>query len=330
MDVVDASAMSTGHEAVQAHIELLQPFPDSFQAAVLGQFARIEQALRTVEQDPDTSVHTVRKTLKRLRGLIRLVRDEVGYAAYRSENVVLRDTGRKLAPVRDGFVLVRTLDQLRGEYRALLSPDAFTRTRNHLVMTHDQARRAVLADRALIMDVTVTIKTARARFAAWDARTTNPPTSVLGAAGLVDEFSAVSRGLLRVYRRGRRGMRIAYLAGSPDAFHEWRKRVKYLHYQVDALQPLWPALLKAQAARLDELGEVLGLEHDLALLENIVQHDQIATANQRERTLLLSLIRRARLERQWHARNLGRALYVEKPDAFVARIGGYWLAARGA
>ena len=66
-----------------------------------------------------------------------------------------------------------------------------------------------------------------------------------------------------------------------------------------------------------------------AWLEEMVRHDDAATANQRERTVLLTLIHRTRLEHQWDARNLGRALYAEEPDAFVARMGGYWQAARG-
>src|SRR5262249_26458757 len=60
----------------------------------------------------DEVVHDVRKRCKRLRGLLRLVRDGLGDARYREENVCLRDAARPLTEVRDARVLVDVLDRL--------------------------------------------------------------------------------------------------------------------------------------------------------------------------------------------------------------------------
>ncbi|NIS31707.1 MAG: CHAD domain-containing protein, partial [Actinobacteria bacterium] len=61
------------------------------------------------EQHFDGGIHDARKKLKRLRALLRLVRDDIGDSAYHNENVVLRDTARTLAGMRDAGVLRTTL-----------------------------------------------------------------------------------------------------------------------------------------------------------------------------------------------------------------------------
>jgi CHAD domain-containing protein len=187
----------------------------------------------------------------------------------------------------------------------------------------------VIENDQLMTEVAVTLKTARARYAAWESgRTTDPPNR-LAARGVRDDFAAIAPGLTRVYRRGRRAMRQAYHDGSAESFHEWRKRVKYLRYQLESLEPIWPELIGAHAGRLDDLGELLGDHNDLAVLRQIVLNDDAATADQRERTLLLVLIHRASLELQYEARTLGSTLYTEAPNLFVGRLGSYWNASRG-
>jgi hypothetical protein len=175
--------------------------------------------------------------------------------------------------------------------------------------------------------VRVTLGTACARLTAWDAAGDGPPANPLAARGVRDDFEAIAPGIRRVYRRGRRGMRRAYDEGTTEAFHEWRKRVKYLRYQMEALVPIWPKMIGAHASSLDGLGELLGDEHDLSVLFDIVRDNDAATADERERTLLLALIYRRRLEFHWMARPLGKSLYAEKPDQFVARLRAYYAAA---
>ncbi len=318
------------HKPSDRRLHSDEPLPDALRRVATGQFDRITRLLADPNHDRDDAVHTARKAMKRLRGMLRLVRDEVGNKAYRSENIVLRDTARRLAPAREGFVMLATLDRLRKEYKRVLRPEAFTVTRQYLKERHEASRLSVIEDDQLITDVIVTLKTARARYANWQIEPGAKPPTKLAARGIPDDFDAMSRGLRRVYARGRNAMGRAYEDGTVESFHEWRKRVKYLRYQLEALEPIWPELLSAHAARLDELGELLGADHDLAVLSEIVRTDDRATADQRERTLLLALIHRTRLELQYEARPLGWALYAEDPNEFVARIGAYWNAARRA
>lgn len=68
------------------------------------------------------------------------------------------------------------------------------------------------------------------------------------------------------YRAGRKRMRRAKATGVPEEFHRWRKRVKALHYQSQALHR-WLEKRKSRLGRTRRLARLLGREQDLSLLE---------------------------------------------------------------
>ena len=55
--------------------------------------------------NPETSVHEARKSLKRTRALLRLVRPGLGEADFRKANARLRDIARSLSAARDRDVV---------------------------------------------------------------------------------------------------------------------------------------------------------------------------------------------------------------------------------
>ena len=174
-------------------------------------------------------------------------------------------------------------------------------------------------------DVVFTLKASSVRFAGGPAL-----IAAQGDPFIRDEFAAIEGGLHRVYRRGRRAYRRSLRRPDVATLHEWRKRVKYLRYQMEALTPLWEEVVGAQADALNELGDLLGEDHDLAVLHETIRANTDACPDPDARWLLGLLIDRLRSELQARALVLGEKLYTEKPDAFVDRMHGYWDAARPA
>lgn len=263
----------------------------------------------------DTTVHSARKKLKRLRGQLRLVRDQIGYPTYRAENVVLRDTARMLSGVRDAWVLPATLRDLRTHYADLLDEATFAAPEAWLLKRHEQRRLSVTD--AVVGCAIVNLGAARSRFARY------PIGSVV-----YDDFSAIAPGVHRVYRRGFRGHRQSIETRDVEDLHEWRKRVKYLRYQMESLTPMQPTLIGALAGELDVLGELLGDDHDLAVLAETVLEHRESCRDDRERWMLIALIHERRANLQAQAFRIGAALYAEPPDSFVDRIGAYWESGR--
>lgn len=254
-----------------------------------------------------TAVHETRKNCKKGRALARLVRPALG-DAYRMTNRQLRDAARTLAPIRDPHALLETFDELGRS--AGLVPEEDLPGLNHLLVTEsEQATAAIVeSDNGRLQRTQELLTETRECTTSWE---------------LGDKYEPVGRGLKKTYKRGRKGLLKSEDEPRPTTFHEWRKRVKYLWYQIRLLYGAAPSLLRPLASSLHDLSDALGDAHDLAHLSDRLDDsesgvDRVELETVRE----LAGERRQNLENR--ALTLGRRLYVEKPGAFSARIGGYW------
>jgi CHAD domain-containing protein len=282
-------------------VELSEPLDASLRRLARE---RIENAVTQLDEhlaaDPQTAVHEARKDVKKARALLRLFRRSLGASAYRRENRALRNAGRELSVLRDAHVLRDTVDAVAERFAGRLPAGAF-----------DALRARFGAGEVPAEEVTRAVDAARGRLArtlirvdAWDAH---------GA-----DQAALRKELRRTYARGARAMERAARDPSDEALHEWRKRVKDLRYQQQLIRPAWPDVLSAQAKAAKELAELLGDDHDLAVLAQRAREGQDTRFD-----AVLELAGRRRGELQDEAFRLGRRVYAEAPKRFGARIGRY-------
>jgi CHAD domain-containing protein len=262
----------------------------------------------------DEEVHEARKRCKRLRALLRLVRDRLGVDLYRYENVAIRDAARRVAPVRDAHVLVLTLDDVVDTTDQRFDAAAVSVLRAELKAAHDRLRRQMLYRGTACDQAADDLAAVRERSHEWP----------LDGVDLEDLRS----GLARVYRRGRRRMTEAYGAPSPERFHEWRKRVKYLWHHLELLQPAWPRPLDALARETHGLSDLLGDEHDRTVLEEWLRQRPDAMAAPHAARELTAALDEQRAHLRAAARQLGAKIYAESPERFTGRLSHYWSVGR--
>ena len=276
----------------------------------LDQLDHARESLTHPGQRPYEAIHDARKRFKKIRALLRLVRDEIGPDLYRQENVFYRDAGRRLAGVRESFVMILTLDDALVAYAGEVDGDAFRETREQLTADHQELSRRIIHEEEIPAQVAELIEGGRPRLATLPIRR--------------QTYEAIRPSLRRVYDRGRKGLHKAYEAPRPENFHEWRKRVKYLWYHLRILNPLWPGLFQAWAEQLHDLSEYLGVAHDLAQLRATIVAEPELCPDDEPRRLLLDLLEWRQAEHEATAHPLGKRIYSERPEAFLQRMGGYW------
>jgi len=116
----------------------------------------------------------------------------------------------------------------------------------------------------------------------------------------------------------------AYRDDTSESFHVWRKRVRYLRFQMTLLEGMWPGKQRGIVSNLSYLADALGAEHDLAELYRLLEDEPEMLPDENARHLLQGLLVRNRIRLQEAAAPVGAHLYSEPPDDFVERLDGYW------
>jgi len=269
------------------------------------------------------AVHESRKSIKRVRALLRLVRGELPDRIYAFETGALRDTARLISDLRSAQGVLNAAISINQLYSDLLAEGTFLEMLNRLGRRRDMAEVNAEEDPNLVGRVVRSLERAYHRFGSWP---TDPEAQKVYGMGIRDDYCALSPGLAKTYDQGRQTMVKAYRRGGPDDFHRWRKRVKDMRHQMEFLAPLWPEVVVGTAMTLDRLGNILGEDNDLAELQGLLRERPDLCPNPRERSLFRALAAQRRSELQVASEILGRRVYAEKPKAITGRFGEYWVA----
>jgi CYTH domain-containing protein/CHAD domain-containing protein len=257
-------------------------------------------------KDPGEAVHSGRKRFKRVRATMRLVRDELGTDAYRRENAAFRDLGRRLSGARDSQVMVGTLDALCARYASEVPSGAFARLRAALADDYQEAARNLRENPTAPAPIIAELRAARTRVAAWRFQH--------------DTVSALAPGFEHIYRRGRRAFAAARKNPTDESFHELRKRSKDLWHAAQILRPTAPKTMKTLADRAHRLSDLVGDDHDLAVLSQQADQRPECLTDEREAALLQALIARRRGQIQREAIELARRIFAAKPQKLARPI----------
>jgi CHAD domain-containing protein len=271
--------------------------------------AALEQLTKKMDAEHrDKAIHEARKSFKKLRAVVRLMRDEFGDELYARENITFRDAGRPLSDARDAKVLVDAFDSLLKHFQKELTAEPFAPLRQLLVNRRALASQVLTED--TVQRVIAEMLAARERVSGWPLRH--------------EGWDGLKPALRRVYAAGREAFEEAYRHPAFETFHDWRKRAKDLWYATELLGPIWPELMHPLADQIHDLSDYLGDDHDLAVLRQTLQDDPGAAPHREAADALAGLADARRLELQRAAKLLGDRIYADKPRAFMRRLEAYW------
>jgi len=194
--------------------------------------AILDEALDASGFQADEQVHRFRVTLKRLRGLLQLLRPRMSVNRWRRKDRELRDLGRKLANARDAFVAEKTREKIGAASEV---PEETTNP----------------------IPVEEILAAVRRRLQKLASRPLRAPRGFHG-------WNLVRTGTRETYAQARRAYRTWREDHDLSAAHECRKYVKYLLYQVEWIEPLDREGLGELKTQLQELGHALGNLNDLS------------------------------------------------------------------
>ena len=256
----------------------------------------------------DEAVHDARKSVKKIRGAIRLARFDFG-DMLPPEIAFFRDIGRKLSDLRDTQAMLEIFDGLIEKYKAELGPHPMDSLRLDLVARKERFEQSQNAG-AVIEDVLRDLHRARERVDQW------PLTS--------NGFAAVAPGLSSTFKQGRRAFASSYENPLPENFHEFRKRAKDHWYHIRLLENLWTPALAAYESSLKSLEQALGDDHNLVVLRETIANNPASFTNSHDLQTAFALMDHYQRDLRAEARVIGERIYGQRPRDFVAQMQRFW------
>ncbi|MDB6156273.1 MAG: hypothetical protein JWL90_4726 [Chthoniobacteraceae bacterium] len=208
-------------------------------------------ASKSAQPDAE-AVHTARKALKKLRALLRLLREQIGEEVFLRETACCRDAGRLLSMTRDADVRLAIFDSLADVDSSV---EGSAMIREMLLNDVRAARRGGFTEKKRTA-INRAMKNARVRMRLLESE---------------EGWKVLKPGLRRSFRRACKNFEITF-ATEPkvETLHTCRKRVKDLYYQLGLVGGAFGPELKKIEQMAKKLGDLLGDERDLGLLcENL-------------------------------------------------------------
>ena len=268
---------------LRRHVPLREGLLSAFSGILL--VARRHATAASV--DPKRAVHDFRKSIRRARSVVALLRPALGRTAADGLAEELRQAFRDTGDLRDSDVLTATLAAVSGD-----DPELFVEAAEVAARLGANPKSA---DSGKIVRKALPI-----------LRRLPAALEVI----LPREYSTpdLEGGLTRSYRRSHRAWIQARDSRTDADFHEWRKRAKELRYQVELLASTGSPSLKAREKALGALARELGEVTDMSMLCRQIE----TLAAEGGSGIASRLLAR------------GRALVRERSDALLSRGGEFF------
>lgn len=278
-----------------------------------SQIGRAVGHLSGILDDGGSTIHETRKSLKRCRSILRLIRPGLGRAKFRECDHAFRDIARLLSHDRDTEVLTQTLAHLATEAQSTDDKTAVAAALEKLGTgqlngyAHSQASENIELAIATLQQVEHQIYSLEIK----------QPKMRTFAAGFAE-----------TYRDGRKTLRSAYRKMDDEAFHTFRKSLQHHWRHCQLLSPIWPELMEVRVVAARELSQLIGLDHDLSLVTGYFRGDGSAHHQPHVRDCACTLAKMEQARIRSAAKPLAQRLYALPASDMERLIFRLWPAAK--
>jgi CHAD domain-containing protein len=232
------------------------PLKSGLLRSISAQNRKIVHMTGRFEDQPETAIHEIRKSFKRLRSILALLKP-VNPEITRKWNNYWRDCSRKISQARQMCVLVstiRSLSEIPGELKSVLDVAVADRNR-------------IIAD--LYTDGTIVLLNASISATAEQAQEIVP--AEIG-------FHDLETGLDNSFSNAKKQFDNTLFSHRPAELHELRKKCKIVQYHTELISRLHPDLMLVNK-KISDNTELLGLFNDLNELQEWGDRQEEVFAN---------------------------------------------------
>ena len=233
----------------------------------------------------EVRVHEIRKSLKRIRALLKLLKPNLPERTYYRLDKNIGKAASSLTLMRESAVNLRTFIELFQKNESALPSALSQKIINSLT---DQVNAAYKMSRENFHSTLVSLGIYMNKF---ERSLSTLRVNNLGRAELINTID-------KSYIKSVQAYRDAMQTLDTEIIHSWRKQAKTLLIQLKYAPHKPVQQPESLINKLDHLTELLGKEHDLAVLEEVLYNNMGLEKEERQKIHLLVSKSRAKLKKQ--------------------------------
>ncbi len=270
----------------------------------------IEQNSNPDKQNIEESVHNIRKTVKKIRAVLLLIRNEIGYSSYLRENEFYRDIGRQLSECRNLDVFCTVAMDLDQQFILDLSYSCLKHLIPKIKNQKEASLNQLVSPGGFFSEINQKLSLAR--------------SNIDNARIQGDSFVVLMKGLKNSYKKSRKDLDICLNDPIKNNAHKLRKALKSMWYQIRIFKPVYPLICEAYAKSLKSTTETLGELNDYAEFRSYLGKSSAKGLNRNNRAILNIMLDDMQNKKLDAALPEIQLALIETPSQFIKRMGGYW------
>ena len=251
----------------------------------------------------ERAVHEARRSIKKLRALLRIVEKDDGRTG-RGSRKRLRSISQRVSRLRDATAMLQILRKISSRYPGALSEHTLARVRRRLKTHKEDVERMIHRDGSWAKIVR-TLHDLEPAVKRWK------PAH--------EGFRALGPALRVAHRRGRKILASAVESQNDAQFHEWRKQIKQLWYTLRLIEDE-NETIHGDVEALDRAQTLLGADHDAVILCEYLSEMSSLWHDPRDFGALRHAAERFQHESRRKAIRTSRRVYTLTARAYVLRI----------
>lgn len=269
----------------------------SLKEIISGQINDLLLLIRSSGQNQPILVHELRKGIKRVRSLFHLFKPVISDQDFHEINKMICELGSTLTYQRESIVNIQIFNELEHIFTRFSNKNTLVLINELLNNQNAEAYENTKNEfNRLITGISFNLSKVRENI---NNLKINPYSADLLKLAIIKNFSKTKR----YYNDCK-------ISSHMEAVHKWRRYCKYLLFQLK-FGPI-DFIDQQYTDKLDNLAEILGKEHDLAVFDQLLKVFIFKEIDRQDRLIISQYLDDERNELQKKAFKLGKEIFSEK------------------
>ncbi|NBW99538.1 CHAD domain-containing protein [bacterium] len=244
-----------------------------------------------------------RKSLKKARAVLYLLRDSISESKFSEEEKNLKKLSRTFRDVRDAHVTEEVFMAFSKAHQKELTQQEWAEIMQVLVSESKKTVEKVFQEQKKLKDAIGLLNAAMERI---------PEIKIKGSP-----WNSIEECLRSTFLECFEYSEVCQDTHEEECFVAWRKAVKFLRVELDFFIEALSPEIKKWNQELHTLSDTLGEYQDLTLIESQIQDCEQSIQSKKALHHLEKLLHERKKNLRKTARKLGREIFASKPKAFV-------------